>query len=324
MTDNKANAVKEFEDLFVNVDNVYDYAEAYHTMENYVLSGQKIDNKGFDKLVTVFAKLSPKDDYVSFYPINMLLWRKSSTQEQELFDEITASSRRPDINALSRIVQIIDKVNSDFSSRIPDSFIKRYQDFILEKIKTTDFSTQDIEHLGQTFTNCESHNPKLQKMYQLMPDMMRKTQNEKISKEIHSLNKWAFEYKNDDLLKKLSYRSTYINLLYERLVREHSIKHIDITQQYQNHRIKMNRKVKELTGTTDSKGKEICRKYAINKVYKATANSDNFKFDCIKNALEKYADTPFYDDCRDILRAIDGGEKSRNVKMPVKITYYEH
>lgn len=324
MTDNKANAVKEFEDLFVNVDNVYDYAEAYNTMENYVLSGQKIDNKGFDKLVTVFAKLSPKDDYVSFYPINMLLWRKSSPQEQELFDDITASSRRPDINALSRIIQITDKVNSDFSSRIPDSFIKRYQDFILEKIKTTDFSTQDIEQLSQTFANCESHNPKLQKMYQLMPDMMRKTQNEKIGKEIHSLNKWAFEYKNDDLLKKLSYRSTYINLLYERLVREHSIRYIDITQQYQNHRIKMNQKVKELTGTTDSKGKEICRKYAINKVYKATASSDNFKFDCIKNALEKYTDTPFYDDCRDILRAIDGGEKSRNVKMPVKITYYEH
>ena len=203
MTDNKANAVKEFEDLFVNVDNVYDYAEAYNTMENYVLSGQKIDNKGFDKLVTVFAKLSPKDDYVSFYPINMLLWRKSLPQEQELFDDITASSRRPDINALSRIVQITDKVNSDFSSRIPDSFIKRYQDFILEKIKTTDFSTQDIEQLSQTFANCESHNPKLQKMYQLMPDMMRKTQNEKIGKEIHSLNKWAFEYKNDDLLKKL-------------------------------------------------------------------------------------------------------------------------
>lgn len=324
MTDNKANAVKEFEDLFVNVDNVYDYAEAYNTMENYVLSGQKIDNKGFDKLVTVFAKLSPKDDYVSFYPINMLLWRKSSPQEQELFDDITASSRRPDINALSRIVQITDKVNSDFSSRIPDSFIKRYQDFILEKIKTTDFSTQDIEQLSQTFANCESHNPKLQKMYQLMPDMIRKIQNEKIGKEIHSLNKWAFEYKNDDLLKKLSYRSTYINLLYERLVREHSIKHIDITQQYQNHRIKMNRKVKELTGTTDSHGKEICRKYAINKVYKATASTDNFKLDCIKNALEKYADTPFYDDCQDIIRAIDGGEKSRNVKMPIKFPYHRH
>ena len=46
MTDNKANTVQEFEDLFINVDSVYDYAEAYHTMENYVLSGQKIDNKG--------------------------------------------------------------------------------------------------------------------------------------------------------------------------------------------------------------------------------------------------------------------------------------
>ncbi|MBP3546510.1 MAG: hypothetical protein J6K16_05200 [Alphaproteobacteria bacterium] len=324
MTDNKANTVQEFEDLYINVDNVYDYAEAYHTMENYVLSGQKIDNKGFEKLVTVFAKLSPKDDYISFYPINMLMWRKSPPQEQELFDDIKASSYRTDVNSLSQIIKIIDKVNVDFTSRIPDSFIKRYQNFILEKIKTTDFNTKDIEHLKETFADCESHNPKLQQMYQLMPDIIKQTQNEKIGKEIFSLNKWAFEYKNDDLLKKLSYRSTYINILYERLVREHSIKHIDITQQYQNHRIKMNRKVKELTGTTDSKGKEICRKYAINKIYKATANSDNFKLDCVKNALKKYVDTPFYDDCQDILQAIDGGEKSRNVKMPIKFPYHRH
>ena len=54
-------------------------------------------------------------------------------------------------------------------------------------IKTTDFSTQDIEQLSQTFANCESHNPKLQKMYQLMPDMMRKTQNEKIGKKYIAL-----------------------------------------------------------------------------------------------------------------------------------------
>lgn len=38
------------------------------------------------------------------------------------------------------------------------------------------------------------------------------------------LNRWAFAFKSDDLLKKLSFRNTYVNLLYERLVREHEIK----------------------------------------------------------------------------------------------------
>ena len=197
---NEVNTVQEFNILADNP-NVYDYAEAYLIMENYVLSGQNINNNEFKKFVTVFAELAPKSDEINFYPLNMLMWRKSSflAKEQELFDEINCNNHKTDINSLTQAIDIIDKTNNKYSSIVSNNFIRNFQSFIIEKIKVTDFTSQDIEQLSQTFANCESRNLKLQKMYQLMPDMMRKTQNEKIGKEIHSLNKWAFEYKNDDL-----------------------------------------------------------------------------------------------------------------------------
>ena len=122
----------------------------------------------------------------------------------------------------------------------------------------------------------------------------------------------------DDLLKKLSFRNTYVNLLYERLVREHEIKNIVPEEHYRRHRLIVQRQIRELTGTLDAKGKEICRKYAINKVYKAVAGNDKFKLQSAAHALEKYEGESFYPETTAVLSALDGGVKNRDVRLPQK------
>lgn len=179
------------------------------------------------------------------------------------------------------------------------------------------FTDDEIRRLRETLTE-EYPNPQIRGIFAAAAAEAEQIQRQKRERDINMLNRWAFAFKSDDLLKKLSFRNTYVNLLYERLVREHEIKNIVPEEHYRRHRLIVQRQIRELTGTLDAKGKEICRKYAINKVYKAVAGNDKFKLQSAAHALEKYEGESFYPETTAVLSALDGGVKNRDVRLPQK------
>lgn len=314
-----------FDNLVCNKDNIYDYSEANRIMEDYVLSAGNMTQKGCQNFVGLFAYLAPKSTEISFYPLEVILNRRYCclSEQRDFFDNIQNPAQNVDVSFLGQTLQSIGTA-CRYNTPVSENFVKNFETFIERQITYKDFRAEDIQTLNRFFDNTQCSNPTIERLYASMPLKIIQMQNTKIDKEVTALNEWAFAFKSDDLLKKLSFRSTYINLLYERLVRERSIGQILPESNFNNHRLEINKKIKELTGTFDKKGQKICRRYAINKIYKAQSAADNFKLDCIKSALEHYDKLPSYAFCKEIICAADGGAKNRHVQIPCKTLAWEH
>lgn len=324
MDDERAKARQDFDSLYCN-GNSYDFAEANQIMENFILSAGRKNNDDCRRFSKVFARLAPYGNEIDFYPLNMLMAQRvlSYPEQKELFSDIPQKALRPDTDFIIRLSQDIIEETGTKAQKPSSRFVKNFTNFIIGQIENYDFGRHDIARLKQFFANAQSLNTAAEHLCSNISQTIEQTQTTKLDREISSLNNWAFAFRSEDLLKKLSFRSVYINLLYERLIRDCSIKNADIEQIYRQHRMTTAQKVKELTGTTDGKGKTICRKYAINKVYKAQVSADNFKLDCLHAALEQ-SNLSAYAECKEILQALHGGNKSRNVRMPLRFLSYEH
>ena len=311
------NLQTAFDKLVAYSDKVYDFAEAQEITEGYVLNTPRLRPDDGRRFATVFANLAPRGDADFFNSLNIMLGRQGFylPAEPSVFDKDKHLPQRVNIPLFKEVIESLSKCR--YSDCVSDDFVDKFQSYILQTVRSFDLTGKDIEKLSGYFQDNPCRNRKMAKLYEKMPEKICEVQNNKVNYEISQLNNWAFGYKNDDLLKKLSLRSTCINLLYKRLVDEQSIGYINPQDFYQQHRLEMSRRVRDLTGTLDKEGKIICRKYAINKVYKAEAASDNFKIDTLFSILGKYADQPFHDDCLSVLKAIGGGDKSRNVRMPL-------
>ena len=324
MTDNSR---KDFNKLASELDYIQDFPEANRVIENFAMHLSKPHPSDYRKFAVVIGKLAPQSNAIAFNSLDIILLRQGFflPNELDLFDKTEKKPTRLDVTLLRDFITNIAQF--DHNKPIAPDFTARFQKYILTKVQFYDLNRQDLAQLSSYFSGNACQNPQIAEIFKQMPAQIEATHRKKLNHEIASLNKWAFGFpdlKNDDtdLLKKLSFRSAYINLLYRRLIQEHTIRNISPQQFYQRHRLQSSIRVKNLIGTCDDNGRQICRKYAINKVYKAEANSDNFKIDILQKALIPYKDYPFYQSCRNILSAIYGGEKYRQVQSPMRPETY--
>lgn len=233
-----------------------------------------------------------------------------------MFDEVRQQVFRGDAGGLAALAAAIGRETGARQPLCP-GFADRTQRFFTRQAWHHSFTDDEIRRLRETLTE-EYPNPQIRGIFAAAAAEAEQIQRQKRERDINMLNRWTFAFKSDDLLKKLSFRNTYVNLLYERLVREHEIKNIVPEEHYRRHRLIVQQQIRELTGTFDTKGKEICRKYAINKVYKTVAGNDKFKLQSAAHALEKYEGESFYPETTAVLSALDGGVKNRDVRLPQK------
>lgn len=288
-------------------------------LQEYVLSAPTMSVKHFGLFCRTFARLAPRSQDITYQAAEAALARRASSVENEqpeLFDEVRQQVFRGDAGGLAALAAAIGRETGARQPLCP-GFADRTQRFFARQAWHHSFTDDEIRRLRETLTE-EYPNPQIRGIFAAAAAEAEQIQRQKRERDINMLNRWAFAFKSDDLLKKLSFRNTYVNLLYERLVREHEIKNIVPEEHYRRHRLIVQRQIRELTGTLDAKGKEICRKYAINKVYKAVAGNDKFKLQSAAHALEKYEGESFYPETTAVLSALDGGIKNRDVRLPQK------
>ena len=271
-----------------------------------------------------FAKGFCKAFSCDFDGLRVALARKSmgnESCERELFDDIEKSPPQIDRKALNDLIVILGQ-NTKYMDNPPEAFLDDFEEFIDKKVRYYSFRDQDIAKMQEVLQD-DYTNPKIRERFEQIAERVEKVHKQKRNRKLTELNKWAFGYKNEDLIKKLSFRSTYVNILYESIVRQNDIKDISIEDYYHQHRLKVQQRITALTGTTDTKGKVIVRKYAGNKVYKTISAQDKFKLQACRNALVNYQDESFYDDTASMLTALDGGEKNRDLKKPLRSYHYD-
>lgn len=299
---------------------------AQSVLEEYVLSAPNMGNQNFEPFCNAFSQYLIYNPNADFYSAEIALARRSqekSTNEPELFDEVNQQLIFGDANGLNILLNYLEQ-NCPKFAHLPPKFDHKFRHFIAKQMWCHSFSDKQIADLQQTLT-AEVANTELQNIFKLGAKDISDINQQKIERDVNELNRWAFTFKSDDLLKKLSFRSTYANLAYELLVRKREIKNISPETYYQKHRLSTQAKINELTGTLDNKGKVICRKYALNKVYKSIASNDTFKLESVAYALNKSVNESYYDDCQTILKALEGGKKYREVKIPQKpFVWREH
>lgn len=288
-------------------------------LQEYVLSAPTMSAKHFGLFCRTFARLAPRSQDITYQAAEAALARRALSVENtqpELFDEVRQQVFRGDAGGLAALAAAIGRETGARQPLCP-GFADRTQRFFARQAWHHSFTDDEIRRLRETLTE-EYPNPQIRGIFAAAAAEAEQIQRQKRERDINMLNRWAFAFKSDDLLKKLSFRNTYVNLLYERLVREHEIKNIVPEEHYRRHRLIVQRQIWELTGTLDAKGKEISRKYAINKVYKAVAGNDKFKLQSAAHALEKYEGESFYPETTAVLSALDGGVKNRDVRLPQK------
>lgn len=317
---------KGFQGLKKNLDSIYNYKSANFILYKYAFALPVVSKAKYAEFADVFCKLASNSNEISFNSLWIMTAKRngvSQVSDRDLFDDISVSPLQIDKTSLNNLINTLGKVVK--TQAAPSNiFLKNFSDFIAKKVKEYSFKDKEISQM-QEVLNSEYANSKVSDSFKILAQDVKKIHSSKRIKEINELNNWAFKcnFTNDNLLKKLSFRSTYINLLYEAIIKENNIRDINIQEYYQQHRIKIGKQVAELTGSKDAKGKEIVRKYAINKVYKAVGAQDKFKHNAILHNLSKYQDYEFYEDTVNILEALDGGPKNRNLKQPLRMFRYE-
>ena len=98
-----------FDNLVCNKDNIYDYSEANRIMEDYVLSAGNMTQKGCQNFVGLFAYLAPKSTEISFYPLEVILNRRSCrlSEQRDFFDNIQNPAQNVDVSFLGQTLQSI-------------------------------------------------------------------------------------------------------------------------------------------------------------------------------------------------------------------------
>ena len=288
-------------------------------LDEYVLSAPNMGEKNFESFCRAFSQYVIHSSNAEFNSAEIALARRCQEKNipaPELFDEVRQTVFSGDAFGTKKIISSIGHT-FPYGLSVSQKFSDKFEKFLVRQIQNHDFTNSELNELNNTLAQ-EYSNPKLSDLFSRCSLLIKQTHLQKIKRDIAMLNHWAFSFKSEDLLKKLSFRNTYLNLSYELLVRQHGIKNIDPESYYRKHRFHIQQAVKDLTGKYDRTGKLICRKYAINKVYKATAENDTFKLESVFQALKKYENETFFEDCNAILKALEGGRKYREVKIPQK------
>ncbi len=214
-------------------------------LQEYVLSAPDMSAKYFDSFRQIFAQLAPRRSDITYQAAETALARRAQQNEHEsweLFDEVRQQIFRGDANGLNAIAEEIGKQTAARQSVSPQ-FADRTRQFFAKQIWYHSFTEEEIRRLTETLTS-EFPNPQICRIFSAAAAESRQIQQKKRERDLGMLNNWAFAFKSDDLLKKLSFRNTYVNLAYECLVREHEIKNIIPEQYYHRHRLAVQRQVK--------------------------------------------------------------------------------
>ena len=287
-------------------------------LQQYVLSAPDMGAARFDFFCRTFACCATRSENIGYYAAELALARramlKKGNDHPELFDEVRQQVFYGDAEGLEKLIGALT-ATVPARALITSGFETCTCQFLKKQVTHYSFTDREIAGLQQKLS-LAAPNDRLARIWEKAAAEIGETHRRKRERDLNGLNRWGFQFQSDDLLKKLSFRNTYVNLAYERLVREHEIKNIRPEDYCRQHRLKVQKQINDLIGTTDAKGKQICRKYAINKVYKAIAGQDKFKLQSVWKALEKYQDESFYADTAAILTALDGGAKNRDVRLP--------
>lgn len=287
-------------------------------LQQYVLSAPDMGATRFDFFCRTFACCAARSENIGYYAAELALARramlKNGNDHPELFDEVRQQVFYGDAEGLEKLIRTLTATVPP-RAFIPPAFENHTRQFLKKQVMHYSFTDRDIAGLQQQLSLAAANN-QLARIWENAVAEIGEIHRRKRERDLDGLNRWGFQFQSNDLLKKLSFRNTYINLAYERLVREHEIKNIRPEDYCRQHRLKVQKQINDLIGTTDTKGKRICRKYAINKVYKAIAGQDKFKLQNVWKALEKYQDESFHAETAAILTALDGGAKNRDVRLP--------
>lgn len=297
----------------------------YTFMTNYAQSSSDITPIFIKNYAATLLKMSEldKDNIVKLKPLYDLLCKKAVENkdgvQQELFSDINAPKDTIDKRFL---FGLIDTFAKEKGNNAYHPMLNNFTNMYRFAVANNSFSKEDISKLSANLEQDRGYGFKLSEPFNKLSTDIKAIYDYKKEDEIGRINQWAFDNKTNDFVEKLSLRSTYINILYEKLVKDNDIGHIDPNQYYENHKAKVQKDIRELTGTKDKTGKVICRKHALNKVYKLIGGNDKVKLENIQFVMNKYyPDSNFYDDISDIISAFNGGEKNRKIALPHRDFY---
>lgn len=226
-------------------------------LQEYVLSAPTMSAKHFGLFCRTFARLAPRSQDITYQAAEAALARRALSVENtqpELFDEVRQQVFRGDAGGLAALAAAIGRETGARQPLCP-GFADRTRRFFARQAWHHSFTDDEIRRLRETLTE-EYPNPQIRGIFAAAAAEAEQIQRQKRERDINMLNRWAFAFKSDDLLKKLSFRNTYVNLLYERLVREHEIKNIVPEEHYRRHRLIVQRQIRELRALWMPKGKK--------------------------------------------------------------------
>lgn len=291
------------------------YAGAYSEfLQSYAENTQKFDLKTLQKLALSCTNVVKNgDDFerrFDFGALEIYLCRRAQKYpnpiEQELFGKV---HRLPDLIDKKGVIDVAKIIfeqmmyNREKSNKLPE----RSCQWVSDLVKKYHFRQSEIDDLKQIFSPDKATNMELGAMYQSLNNEIQMTYNMRQAKEIETLNRWVYGVKTEDNVDLLSVRSTYVNLLTEKLVCDNDISKYNPEAFYRSHRALVRKQPDSVELLSDK-----------------SENCDCPKIDNLKMVMnKKYQDTDFYPNVMDILDSLDSNKKKANVIQLPKLYLYD-
>lgn len=293
-------------------------AEQQEALRYFALTTFPISRCSLQKFAHLFYEITAQSNNPDFVHLNILVnkiaFQNSQYRQTELFDNVRQQIIRSDASAISAVLQYFAAEPQRPSSQ----FLAAVRQWVNKQTRNK-LNEDDIAVLEPVLT-AEYADDRVADTYLAIFGDINLNYLHEQSRDVNTLNNWAFGYREDELVPRLAFRSTYLNLLYERLVCGHNIKNINPQKYFLQQQFLFREMIKE-TGKMPDPKKETLIGYphARNKVYKQISNRDNFHLAALRTALQKrHVNSDFYEDCAAILDAIEGGAKNRDVKIPLR------
>lgn len=288
------------------------YAGVYSAfLESYAENTQKFDLNSLERLTQSCANTVNKaDDFeqrFDFGALETYLKRRAQKHpnpvEQELFGKVRLCPDLIDkkgVMVAAKTMVALMQEPQEPSSKLAEESCK----WLAGLVKNYHFRQSEIDDLKQTFDPEKALTTNHFRLFSSLNNELQVTYNLRQNQEIKAINDWACEIKTDDKVDLLSVRSTYVNLLTEKLICDNDISKMHPEAFYRSHRALVRRQPDNM--------QELSHK---------SERCDGPKIDNLRMVMDKkYAACDFYPQVMDILDSLDSNHsKAKSIKMPMTL-----
>lgn len=208
-------------------------------VENYCLNNTDMNRNNFAVCTSILINVlqnSNRNDQAGFKPLVKVMEQKAVRQlagfEYDLFSEQKNIQETIDKQMFTAMIsQILEATREKGGIKKSSSkYLNEVQSLLVSTVEKHSFSKKEMRQMRSQFKEFSYHSDSTEDFFLSISNEMQKTYTSKFRNEVLGLNNWVKDKNFKDETERLAVRSTYIDILHERLINDKSIASVNLEE----------------------------------------------------------------------------------------------